>query len=63
MEAEEVAEDVRVGQNNYEEPVHAEALLIFYSVRKWREIRREDNPTPSAGHTIHTQQSNRVKER
>ena len=29
VEAEEVAEDVRVGQNNYEEPVHAEALLIF----------------------------------
>ena len=23
----------------------------------------DDNPTPSAGHTIHTQQSNRVKER
>jgi hypothetical protein len=33
VEAEEVAEDA--GRNR----AHAEALLIFYSVRKWREIR------------------------
>ena len=40
VEAEEVAEDVGVGQKNYEEPgPHAEVLLIFYLVRKWREIR------------------------
>jgi hypothetical protein len=40
VEVEEVAEDVGVGQTIMRNRAHAEALLIFYSVRKWREIRR-----------------------
>ena len=40
VEAEEVAEDVGVGQKIMRNRAHVEALLIFYSVRKWREIRR-----------------------
>ena len=40
VEAEEVAEDVGVGQKIMRNRAHAEALLIFYSVRKWREIHR-----------------------
>ncbi len=40
VEAEEVAEDIGVGQKNMRNRAHAEALLIFYSVRKWREVRR-----------------------
>jgi len=39
VEAEEVAEYVGVGKNNYENWAHAKALAIFYSARKWREIR------------------------
>jgi hypothetical protein len=40
VEAEEVAEDVGVGKKIMRNRAHAEALLILYSVRKWREIRR-----------------------
>jgi hypothetical protein len=40
VEAEEVADNVGVGQKIMRNRAHAEALLIFYSVRKWREIRR-----------------------
>jgi hypothetical protein len=40
VETEEVAEDVGVGQKIMRNRTHAEALLIFFSVRKWREIRR-----------------------
>ncbi len=40
MEAEEVAEDVGVGQKNYEELGPRGSAADFYSVRKWREIRR-----------------------
>ena len=40
VEAEEMAEDVGVGQKIMRNRAHVEALLIFYSVRKWREIRR-----------------------
>ena len=40
VEAEEVAEDVGVGQKITRNWAHVEALLIFYLVRKWREIHR-----------------------
>ena len=40
VEVEEVAEVVRVSQTIMRNRAHAEALLILYSVRKWREIRQ-----------------------
>jgi hypothetical protein len=40
VEAEEAAEDIGVCQKKKRNRAHAEAMLIFYSVRKWREIRR-----------------------
>ncbi len=40
VEAEEVAEDIGVGQKIMRNRAHVEALLIFYWVRKLREIRR-----------------------
>ena len=40
VEAEVVVEDVGVGQKNYEEPGPRGSAADFYSVRKWREIRR-----------------------
>jgi hypothetical protein len=41
VEAEEVAEYVGVGKTIMRNHAHAEALVIFYLMRKWREIRRE----------------------
>ena len=39
VEAEEVAEYVGVGKKIMRSWTHAEALAIFYTARKWREIR------------------------
>ena len=41
VEAEEVAEDVGVGQKNYEEPGPRGSAGDFLLERKWREIHRE----------------------
>jgi len=48
MQAEEVQDDVGVdfsvdvvGKTNLMNQAHAEALPIFYSARKWKEIHRE----------------------
>jgi hypothetical protein len=40
--SEEVAEYIGVGKKIMRNRAHAEALAIFYLMRKWREIRREE---------------------